>query len=85
LKVKTGVTNVKEEKLRKIQELQAKISILIDKINDEDSKEGARLIKDYNPQKIKIDLEFYLTCVLGLSQAEKFFYKYSLKNVKSSA
>jgi len=84
LKMKSGVPSEKEEKLARIQELQSRIDGLIDKINNEDNKEGARMLQEYNPQKIKIDLEFYLACVLGLAQAEKFFYKYSLKNVKSS-
>jgi len=84
LKMKSGVPSEKEEKLARIQELQSRIDGLIDKINNEDNKEGTRMLQEYNPQKIKIDLEFYLACVLGLAQAEKFFYKYSLKNVKSS-
>jgi len=69
--------STKQEFFAKIQEVQAKISQIIRKTYDDDQKEGMRIAKEYHPRKMRMDLEFYLTAVLGVTTAEKFFYRYS--------
>ena len=71
----------KEEFLAKVQEIQAKISMIMAKIHEEDQKEGVRIVSEHDPNKMKVDLEFYLASVIGMTQGEKFYYRFCLKKI----
>jgi len=74
-----GFGNERQDALKQIQNTQSRIGFFIKKIHEEDIKEGQRIIREFNFKKSNVDLEFYLSCVLGLEQAEKIFYRNTLK------
>jgi len=76
-----GSIKSKEEYLAKVQEVQAKISAIMAKIHEQDQKEGVRIVNEHDPNRLKVDLEFYLVCVIGLAQGERFYYRFCLKKL----
>lgn len=59
--------------------MQANISHLLNRIKEDDQNEGLRIVKGYDSKRARVDLDFYLACVLGVAQAEKLFARYALK------
>jgi len=76
-----GSIKTKEEYLAKVQEVQAKISAVMAKIHEQDQKEGVRIVNEHDPNRLKVDLEFYLVCVIGMAQGERFYYRFCLKKL----
>ncbi len=71
----------KEEFLAKVQEIQAKISMIMAKIYEEDQTEGVRIVSEHDTNKMRVDLQFYLSSVIGMTQGEKFYYRFCLKKI----